>query len=679
MKCKQTILLFVTLILPIALSAQFHLQRDEVLKANSNWFFGEVGINHNQSPTQLINTPQFKNAIFDKPQLRAGEEMIPVSHHITGALRFIVTRNQVFDKNYQAMPNGGFVPNNDVLPTTRTIAVIPIIDEYDKYYLIRTSIVDSLVLTYSIIDMSLNNGLGDIVEDSKNTIITKGYEMELLSVIPGNNCDIWLLTMVFEKENFSFRVYNITRDGINTNPVISNFSSDTRRELFWDFELSPNRSTIAYNNLKYYANGVYDPVNYIHFLNFNVDNGSVTTSHMPSIKMPQISSDIHGTFSPDNNFYLSYAHVISGDSAVIFKYDLREYTNNYRPTKLNYAPFNYIPYNQSRHIVYERPVFLFKHYGKDLYFPVNTSIEVVPPMPPAPDVYNVLRQVSGIGKFSPQNGLFTWDEAFVSFSAPTPDNSIYNTSIPVTYAYQPIDTIPQVAEDSVLCLEQDQGFPKIDMRAKEGFEGYIWNDGTKGPEKSITEPGKYWVIYDGGCGIRVDTFIYKIRTPDKVLPLDTLICEQRFPFTIIPRANATEYLWEDMSTNAKRDIYHPGDYKLTYVLYGCILEDSITITSQFCPCDIFVPNAFSPNNDGLNDYFKPSIGLGCVPLEYSFKIFNRNGQVVYVSFNEFDKGWDGTIKGKPAGIDTYFYEIHFKSRDLNTDNFYQKGQLTLVR
>ncbi len=675
---KKTILLIVAIILSFALKAQFHLQREEVLKANSNWFFGEIGINHNQSPTQLINTPQFKSAIFDQSQLRAGEEMIPVSHHITGDLRFIVTRNQVFDKNYQRMPNGTFVPNNDVLPTTRTIAVIPIIDDYDKYYLIRTSIVDSLVLTYSVIDMSLNNGLGEIIEDSKNTIITKGYEMDLLSVIPGNNCDYWLLAMVYETDKFSFRVYNITKDGINTNPVISNFNSDNRRELLWDFELSPNRTTIAYNNLKYYHNGVYDPANYIHFLNFETESGRVTTSHLPSIRMAQLSPEIYGTFSPDNNYYLAYAHIINGDSAVIFKYDLREYTNNYRPTRLNYAPFNYMPYRQSRHIVYEQPVFLFKHYGKDLYFPINTSIEVVPPMPPAPDVYNVLRQVSGIGKFSPQNGS-TWDEAFVSFSASTPSNSIYNTSISVTYPYLPIDTIPQIAEDSVLCLEQNQPFPKIDLKAREGFEGYEWNDGSKGPEKSITEPGKYWVIYDGGCGIRVDTFIFQLRTPDKVLPLDTVICEQRFPYTIIPKTNATEYIWEDFSKDAKRQVYYPGEYKLTYVLYGCVLEDSIKVESQFCPCDIFIPNAFSPNNDGLNDHFKPTIALGCVPSEYSLKIFNRYGQVIYISFNEFDRGWDGSINGKPANMDTYFYEIRFSSRTMNGENFYQKGQLTLIR
>ena len=95
---------------------------------------------------------------------------------------------------------------------------------------------------------------------------------------------------------------------------------------------------------------------------------------------------------------------------------------------------------------------------------------------------------------------------------------------------------------------------------------------------------------------------------------------------------------------------------------------------------VFIPTAFSPNNDGLNDYYKPSYaGLNV----YTFEIYDRWGQMVYS--DSFDsKGWDGTFRGKPAEAGAYVYRLsavgYLKSQDNNDSRFVErKGTLFLIR
>ncbi|KAA5534538.1 gliding motility-associated C-terminal domain-containing protein [Taibaiella lutea] len=106
---------------------------------------------------------------------------------------------------------------------------------------------------------------------------------------------------------------------------------------------------------------------------------------------------------------------------------------------------------------------------------------------------------------------------------------------------------------------------------------------------------------------------------------------------------------------------------------GCRDTASIVIDAQHC-CDIWLPNAFSPNGDGLNDEFIPKTKGH--PKEYVMHIFDRWGQNIFTSF-DIEKGWDGTINGKPAAISTYHYFISGKCTNGEPVNL--KGGITLVR
>jgi gliding motility-associated-like protein len=117
-----------------------------------------------------------------------------------------------------------------------------------------------------------------------------------------------------------------------------------------------------------------------------------------------------------------------------------------------------------------------------------------------------------------------------------------------------------------------------------------------------------------------------------------------------------------------------GPVKLTVTSrWGCTSADSIYITARPC-CELFFPNAFSPNNDGRNDVFKV-VTTGHHEIA-SFRILNRWGQTVFETRDE-RRGWDGTFNGKDQDVGTYFYYIKYICQGSGAAE--QKGELLLMR
>ncbi|PSK88124.1 gliding motility-associated C-terminal domain-containing protein [Taibaiella chishuiensis] len=104
---------------------------------------------------------------------------------------------------------------------------------------------------------------------------------------------------------------------------------------------------------------------------------------------------------------------------------------------------------------------------------------------------------------------------------------------------------------------------------------------------------------------------------------------------------------------------------------GCTAIDSVVVYV----IDIRVPNAFSPNGDGLNDVFRlfrtADDGVG----PFGFSIFNRWGESVYSS-SDFKGGWDGTYNNKPADPGSYFYYIKYY---IGSKEYVLKGEVLLIR
>ena len=106
------------------------------------------------------------------------------------------------------------------------------------------------------------------------------------------------------------------------------------------------------------------------------------------------------------------------------------------------------------------------------------------------------------------------------------------------------------------------------------------------------------------------------------------------------------------------------------------LKRSLRATVSFVNCNyhLYMPNAFSPNNDSLNDIFT---GYGTGIIEFEMHIYNRLYIEVF-STNDINIGWDGTFKNNPCMIDTYFWTVtyHLKNETFNRTD---KGMVTLLK
>lgn len=108
---------------------------------------------------------------------------------------------------------------------------------------------------------------------------------------------------------------------------------------------------------------------------------------------------------------------------------------------------------------------------------------------------------------------------------------------------------------------------------------------------------------------------------------------------------------------------------------GCIATDSIIVEAINC-CDVFIPNAFSPNGDNINDIFKPGSGAPNITL-FEFRIYDRWGTMVYSTLDKY-AGWDGKFKGLDISMDTYFYVYKYKC-NYSGNTLFKKGDVILVR
>lgn len=113
---------------------------------------------------------------------------------------------------------------------------------------------------------------------------------------------------------------------------------------------------------------------------------------------------------------------------------------------------------------------------------------------------------------------------------------------------------------------------------------------------------------------------------------------------------------------------------------GCMASDSIFIFIDEEPmedtCDdatLFIPNAFTPNNDGINDFFK----VAATNIEMkSFRIFNRWGEEIFKS-NTINFSWDGNFNNNKCSDGAYYYVLQFESCLENKRRF-RYGTITLL-
>lgn len=166
--------------------------------------------------------------------------------------------------------------------------------------------------------------------------------------------------------------------------------------------------------------------------------------------------------------------------------------------------------------------------------------------------------------------------------------------------------------------------------------------------------------------------------PSVNLGPDTSICPGLTGSILLTNVlnSAAIYSWSTGETGNSITVTQPGRYWIAATTSGsnCTTYDSIWVKRD---CYINVPNVFSPDGDGMNDYFLPREMLSAGVLKFKMNIYNRWGENLFTTEALDGRGWDGKYNGKMQPMGTYIYTIEVQFDNNMRKTF--KGNVTLVR
>ena len=166
--------------------------------------------------------------------------------------------------------------------------------------------------------------------------------------------------------------------------------------------------------------------------------------------------------------------------------------------------------------------------------------------------------------------------------------------------------------------------------------------------------------------------------PNIYLGPDTAICPGGDAIPLQDNINAgnplASWVWSDGTTGSGIMVTSAGYYMATVSIYGCETSDTVWVQND---CYVEYPNVFTPNGDGVNDYFFPRQLLSRGLTSFKMDIYNRWGQLIYETTSTDGRGWDGRFNGvdQPEGAFIYMIDATFKDGQKEHRN----GNVTLIR
>lgn len=241
--------------------------------------------------------------------------------------------------------------------------------------------------------------------------------------------------------------------------------------------------------------------------------------------------------------------------------------------------------------------------------------------------------------------------------------------------------------DTVICNGNDIQF--FALNAGEDMTGIKWAFGS-GDTVMNMNPVVHSFSGQGNFVIYATAF-YKVceaKTTSKEVTIfsapsvnigrDTSICPGSEPLVLADNINAgnsaASWLWNTGNTGPYLTVTTPGAYFVRVTINGCTSSDSINVAND---CYMDIPNVFTPNDDGLNDYFFPRLTLTKGLVSFKMDIYNRWGQMIFETTSLDGRGWDGKLNNtaQPEGAYVYIIDATF----LDGQKEHHQGNVTLIR
>jgi hypothetical protein len=491
---------------------QYYNQTDRFLKYNSVWhMFRNIKLDFNTG----------SGAVAYASMINGDEGYASVADPNTGALLFYSNGGQCWNSNNAVMPNGNGLLGNATTDysTAQGVCIVPIPGETQKYYLFSLETTDmtpttAVKLYYSIVDMTLDNGLGDIVAGSKNTVLDGNTMLsESMLAIQGDNCDVWL--MLHTRNTPVFKAYHITAAGINPNPVVSTtggqiqgttsvgFGSFVIEQDAYDqstITVSPDRNKLVISCQHLGGTGLLPVISSTGrswgglLCDFNAATGVVSNAILIDT-----TTQYSAAFSPDNNM-LYYTSIVPGGTA----------------SQVNQVN---VSSNDSATIVATKAVIQPSIVSSNL-ISIRSYRDSIYIMNPA------TLSLDRINKPNLAGAACDYQNSAISFAG----TNMMGTSLPteVVYAAGP-DTVRSRILDTLICGSWGNGI-KLRPADQTIEDNYTWSNGSTDSTTEIMTAGTYWVKYGNSCHYRVDTFVLTGSDLDPIITVNVFELSTTIPY-----------------------------------------------------------------------------------------------------------------------------------------------------
>ncbi|MFM7105417.1 MAG: gliding motility-associated C-terminal domain-containing protein, partial [Flavobacteriales bacterium] len=259
---------------------------------------------------------------------------------------------------------------------------------------------------------------------------------------------------------------------------------------------------------------------------------------------------------------------------------------------------------------------------------------------------------------------FIWNNGETTPSIIIESSGEYSVNVTSADGCQSADTIfveeleyPQIGlpNDTIFC---DGGSVRL-VGGPFGYN-YQWSNGESSRVIEVDVTGVYTVIASNGECQSNDTVVVGVRpNPVRILPLEDEFCfGLGIPYQLDAGNLGSTFLWEDGSDDRVRQVKGIGIYNVIITTAdSCQAFQEVEIKEN-CPNTLFVPNTFTPDNDGINDVWRV---YGQSIIDYRLQIFSRYGTIIFESDNINDV-WTGAGPGGEYYVDggVYSYLIRYK-------------------
>jgi gliding motility-associated-like protein len=688
-------------------------------KQNNQWRFGfGSSIDFNTMPPSFPTGAALPSIL---PPLITGTQIegtASIADKNTGALLFYTDGITVWNALNQPMPNGTNLGGSDVLSSYMAAVIVPVPGSCRRYYIFCQDDYEegSDGITYSVLDMSLNNGLGDIVAGQKSIPLYDNNETELLMAYPKSSGDgYWLITNGPDPGNPTLASFDVSSQGINAAPVFSPI-------------LRNGSGKLNYQGTKFVCTGPNDTLtgNFLGFelYDFDAATGQISSPlNIPFIVPFDVLQYFEFTF--DGNYLYAAANLslyrfdlTSGNPTTIAASGtLIPFVNQ---TGLN-AALQLGPDSNLYHVI-GSTIYQIQNPADLISGPITSLPSVLMPYYCLPQWIFLLPNIIPQGSITSSGGFclsasqsFTvsdtslvdsilWDfddpnsGANNSSSVISPSHTFtaagqYNISAVVYYSCG-VDTIPfqiQITGLPALTVSavsgtcgQPNGIATANITGGAGNYSYTWSNGATGSIITGLSSGSYSVVAtdQNGCSAQAQVNVAEIPPVNVLVTAsDTLI--QYGDSVNLSVQNGVDYTWtpetglscSNCSTLIAKPLKNTTYFVTGKDTNGCAYSQSVTIVVEIICNELFVPDIFSPNQIGEASNEKLCVYSNCIK-EMTFGIYNRWGELIYLT-NDVNACWDGTHKGSAAITGTYVYRLYVEQQD--GQKVERAGNITLVR